>query len=105
MAPSISIEEKRHPTGSFFDRLQLDSNTQEVEPFCMASIIKEFSSGYLKEDYFTLRLELRTRSSVNESVASYIHESTTFCEVSVRNAPFNSRITDHVSGTSDIHGR
>ena len=89
----MCIERKCHPTASFYDPLQRDgSGAREVEPFCMAPMIKESSSGYLKKDCFMLRLELRIKSPSNESVTLDTQESTltprrtVFCKASIRKA-------------------
>ena len=71
----------------------------------MASIIKESFSGYLKKDFFMLRLELRIKCPSNESVTFDIHEWTVFCKVNVEKVPFNREKVDDVSGTSDMRGR
>ena len=51
----------------FFDHRNRGTRPQEVDPFCMASVIEDTSLGYLTENCFTLRLELRIRSSDNEA--------------------------------------
>ena len=92
---STSSEEKCLPAAGFYDDLQRDdSGARESEPFCMAETTKESSSGFLKEDYFVLRLKLRIRSSSNESVTFVTKERTVVCEVSVGNAHPNRCVTD-----------
>ena len=81
------------PVAEFFDRRKRGSRRlQEVDPFCMASVMEDSSLGYLSKNCFMLRLELRIRSSSNESVAFAIHEKTVFCEVSLeKRLPFVKR--------------
>ena len=78
------------PAAKFFDgRRRRRRRFQKVDPFHMASASGETSLGYLTEDHFTLRLELRIRSPDNES-ATFVNrrrmptrKRTVLCEVSL----------------------
>ena len=76
----------------FFDRRQRGGNTREIDFSCMASAMKDISLGYLSEDWFMLRLELRIRNPSNESVAFAIQKgaetrkTTVVCKVRIKEA-------------------
>ena len=53
-----------------------------VEPFVDVSDIKDPSFGYLKDDFFTLKLELRRRHQHNESFTYKAKKEKLECEVS-----------------------
>ena len=74
------------PAAKFFDRRWWNKSPQRVDPFCMASVTEDTSCGYLKEDCFTLRLELRIKHPDNESATFAILRRMVFCEVSAEKA-------------------
>ena len=69
-----------------FDSQQCDSGIRDLSFSCKAWAAKDASLGYLSDDYFMLRLELRTRRQSNESVTFNTRQLTALCQVSIRKA-------------------
>ena len=91
-------EETCGAAAKLYDRRQRGSKSlQEVDPFCMASVMEDSSLGYLSKNCFMLRLELRIKSPANESVTLRIHRRIVFCEVSVERV-----LSDRSKGTVSV---
>ena len=57
------------------------TNCKEVSSFTTASEIKDPRSGYLKDEWLTLRMDLRIKRRVNEHCSMSITERALTCKV------------------------
>ena len=84
-------------TAKLFDGRRRLKRLQEVDPFCIASLTEDILLGYLAEDCFKLRLEMRIRCPDNEAVTfvtprmTQIRQRTVSCEVRVVKALPNAK--------------